>query len=127
LRRAVNVSPNDYQAQWLLHQALLQQHKADEARAQLRVAEEVKERAERLGDLRSRKLSEQPLDPALHYEMATLLLRAGNRAVAEHWLRSALNLDPDYRPAHAALAEYYEQEGDSQRAAEHRRRAEARP
>jgi Tfp pilus assembly protein PilF len=73
--------------------------------------------------LSSRKLSERPLDPALHYEMGVLLLRNGNAGAAKGWLLSALSLAPDYRPAHAALADVYRREGDETRAAEHRRRA----
>jgi tetratricopeptide (TPR) repeat protein len=124
LRRAAAGSPNDYQTHWLLVQALQQQRgKADAARSQLRQAEELKERSERLGELRSRKLSEQPLDPALHCEMGVLLLRAGHAPAGEAWLFSALKLDPDYGPAHAALAEHLERQGEGERAAEHRRRA----
>lgn len=126
LRRAVRAAPEDYLANHLLFRALQQQDKGDEARAQLRKAETIKDRVERLGELRSRKLSVQPLDPALHYEMGVLLLRGGHKAVGESWLLSALALDPDYRPAHAALADYYQSQGDSSRAAEHRRRAQSK-
>lgn len=106
LRQAAERWPNDYQTQWLLFQALQQQpNKTAEANAQLRKAEEVKERAERLGDLRSRKLSEQPLDPALHCEMGVLLIRAGHQSTGEAWLQRALILDPDYQPARTALAD----------------------
>ncbi len=127
LRRALKVWPEDYQTNWLLAQSLQQQKKTEEARVQSTRAEAVKDRAERLGDLRSRKLSERPLDPALHYEMGTLLLRSGHNEVGESWLLSALALDPDYRPAHAALADYYESQGDSTKAKEHRQKAEAAP
>jgi tetratricopeptide (TPR) repeat protein len=123
LREAARVSPQDYETRWLLVQALRQQNKTEQAKVELRQAEEMKDRLERLGDLRSRKMSERPLDPALHCEMGVLLLRGGHKDVGEKWLHSALGLDPDYRPAHAALAEYYERQGDPQRAAEHRRRA----
>jgi len=120
LREAVEVSPEDYQAQWLLLQALQQQNKTEEARAQLARTEQVKERAEQFGDLTTRKLFEQPLDPALHYKMGLLLMQRGQKKTAEGWLLSALRLDPDYQPAHAALAEYYRSEGDMQRAEQHR-------
>lgn len=123
LRRAVAADPNDYQAQWLLFQALQQQGLLAEAREQLRLAEEVKDRVERLAELRSRRLAEQPLDPALHYEMGVLMARAGRADLAEWWLNSALGLDPDFARAHAALADLYERAGDPVRSAEHRRKA----
>jgi predicted Zn-dependent protease len=123
LRRAAKALPADYQTQWLLFQALQQLGKTDEAAAQLRTAEQVRDRVERLGELQSRKLAEQPLDPALHYEMGMLLMRTGHPATGEEWLLSALRLDPGYRPAHAALAEYYDRTGDTARAADHRRQA----
>jgi predicted Zn-dependent protease len=124
LRRAAKVWSDDYQTHWLLVQALQQQNKTEQAQAELHKAEEIKDRIERLSDLRSRKMSEQPLDPALHCEMGVLLLRGGYKELGERWLKSALNLNSDYKPAHAALAEYYQQQGDTQRAAEHRRRAD---
>ncbi|MDB5309321.1 MAG: tetratricopeptide repeat protein [Gemmataceae bacterium] len=123
LRRAAAALPEDYQTQWLLFQALQQQGKTEEAAAQIRTAEQVRDRVERLGELQSRKLAEQPLDPALHYEMGVLLIRTGHPTTGEGWLVSALRLDPGYRPAHAALAEYYDRLGDKGRAADHRRRA----
>lgn len=122
LRRASTSLPGDYQTQWLLYESLRQQGKPDAA-AQLKVAEQVRERSERLGELQSRKLAEQPLDPALHVELATLLLRSGQTELGLRWLQSALDLDPKFRPAHAALAEHFEREGKKDLAEEHRRRA----
>ena len=123
LQRATAVIPNDYQSHWSLAEALRQQGKTAEARLQLARAEELRDRLERLGELRSRKLAEQPLDPALHYEMGILLVRTGHPDVGERWLQSALSLDPDHKPTHAALAELYERQGDASRAAEHRKKA----
>jgi tetratricopeptide (TPR) repeat protein len=124
LRRATEVWPNDYQSHFLLGRALQEQRKTAEAKAQLELTDQIKGRAERMGELTSRKLSEQPLDPALHCEMGTLLLRNGHTSTGESWLKSALGLDPNYKPAHAALAEHYRAQGDEARAAEHRRQAE---
>jgi predicted Zn-dependent protease len=123
LRRAVAQMPADYQAQQLLFQSLQQQGKVEEAKAQLKVAEQVRNQAEHLGELSSRKLAEFPLDPALHYEMGKLLIETGRGEIGERWLITALELDSDYRPAHAELAAYYERIGDKVRAEEHRRKA----
>jgi predicted Zn-dependent protease len=123
LARAAAALPDDYQAQWFYAEVLRQLGKAEEAKAQVKKAEDVKERTERVNELRSRKLAEQPLDPALHVEMGTLMMRTGHAQAGERWMLSALGLDPDFRPAHAALATYYEGTGDKAKADEHRRRA----
>ena len=86
LSRAVQAMPNDYQTRWLLAQSLQQQKKEHEAKVQLSIAESMKATTERIGDLRSRKLSEQPLDPALHYEMGILLMRSGQVEIGARWL-----------------------------------------
>ncbi|HEY3788214.1 MAG TPA: tetratricopeptide repeat protein, partial [Urbifossiella sp.] len=119
LRRAAAALPGDYQAQFQLAEALRILGKP-EAAAQMKIAEQVRDRSERLGELQSRKLAEQPLDPALHVEMATLLMQSGQTEVAVRWLESALALDPKFRPAHAALAEYHAKRGEPE-AAEHQR------
>jgi predicted Zn-dependent protease len=123
IRRASAVLADDYQTQWLLFEVFRRQGKAAEAKEQHQKAEAVKDRMERLGELRSRKLAEQPFDPALHYEMGILLIQTGHPDIGERWLYTALGLDPNHKPSHAALADYYDRIGDKARAEEHRRRA----
>jgi tetratricopeptide (TPR) repeat protein len=123
LRRAATSLPDDYQAQWLLFQALQQQGKQVEAKEQLTRAEEVKERNEHFAELTSRKLAEHPLDPALHYEMGAILARTGRPDVAAQWYQSAISLDPGHRAAHAALANHFRRTGDLASAEFHASRA----
>ncbi|MCI0701379.1 MAG: tetratricopeptide repeat protein [Planctomycetia bacterium] len=123
LRQAAALMPDDYQAQWLFFEALRQQGKSDEAKAQSKKAEEVKERVTRISELSSRTLAQSPLDPAPHYEMGTLLIGSGRGEVGERWLLAALDLDPDHKPSHTALAAYYESRGDKAKADFHRARA----
>ena len=85
----------------------------------------VRDRNERLGELTSRKLAENPLDPGIHYEFGTILMRDGRTQPALQWFDSALSLDPNHRPTHAALADYYEKNGDKLKAEEHRKKANA--
>jgi predicted Zn-dependent protease len=126
LRRAVRVLPNDYRAQWSLYQALQRQEgKTAAADAQLARADQIKERTERLAEIRTRKMSQDPHNPALHCELGTLLLGLGQKELGERWLLSALNEKPDYAPAHQALAAYYEEQGDAEKAAYHRQEASA--
>jgi tetratricopeptide (TPR) repeat protein len=120
MRRAAAILPEDYQTQWLLFETLRRQGKSAEANVQHKKAEAVKDRTERLSDLRSRELGERPLDPALHYEMGVLMLRTGHAEVGEGWLITALSLDPNHKPSHAALADYYERIGKKTLAEEHR-------
>jgi predicted Zn-dependent protease len=123
LRKAAALMHSDYQSQQLLFQALQQQGKADEAKAQLKIAEAVRDQSERIGELSSRKLAEFPLDPALHYEMGKLLIQTGRGEAGEWWLLNALQLDPNHKPSHLELANYYDRTGDKARAAEHRKLA----
>jgi tetratricopeptide (TPR) repeat protein len=127
LRRAARVMPYDYQVQYALYEALKDQGKGDDAREQLARAQQVKDRRERLADISHRKMSERPYDPALHCELGTLLIELGHRDLGARWLRSALQKDPNYQPAHAALAGYYEEEGDPEQAAHHRQLADTLP
>jgi tetratricopeptide (TPR) repeat protein len=107
-RQAVGVRPQDYQSRFALVQCLRHQGKEADARQEEDAAEKLKERQERLGELRGREMSMHPHDPALHCRMGVLLDALGYTDVAEKWLYSALNEDPDYRPGHAALADFLE-------------------
>ena len=52
-------------------------------------------------------------------------MRDGRTQSALQWFDSALSLDPNHRPTHAALADYYEKNGDKLKAEEHRKKANA--
>jgi Tfp pilus assembly protein PilF len=68
-----------------------------------------------------------PRDPALRVEAAAIFLRSGEEQEGLRWLDMALHLDGGYRPAHQALADYFERHGQPERAAHHRRLARAQP
>ena len=120
LRRAAEVLPNDYQTQYLLYQALQQAGHTTEATEQLKRSETVKQQSTQLADLRTKRLAERPLDPALYTEMGSLLVKTGNTEQGLRWLDVALSLDPGFRPAHEALAVHFEKVGNAERAAFHR-------
>jgi tetratricopeptide (TPR) repeat protein len=121
IRKAAALMPEDYQTQWLLYETYRRHEKTAEAAEQYKKAQEVKDRLERLGELRSRKLPSQPLDPASYYEMGMLLIGSGNSEVGSKWLLEALKLDPNHKLSHAALEAYYRSVGDGARAEEHRK------
>lgn len=124
LRRAVAIIPNDYETQWALAEALRGQGRTAEAKAQRARAQEVNDRRERINAIQSRELATKQNDPKLQCELGKLLLANGQLEPAERWLLNALRLDPTLAATHTALAELYQQRGDSARAEAHRRAAE---
>ena len=123
LRRALALHPGDYQSHYLLHQALLRCGRADEAAKEARQMQAARADVERFQAILKKKMSQTPRDPALHVEVGGILLRAGYPAEGLRWLRSAVQIDPRYRPAHALLADYYEVMGNAGRAQRHRQLA----
>src|SRR5262249_2052056 len=65
-----------------------------------------------------------PPTVALRLQIAKTILAAGKEAAARDLLEKILAEVPDCAPAHRLLALYYEQKGQADRAAEHRRRAD---
>lgn len=126
LRRAVAAMPEDHQSHWLLFESLRLQGKTKAAEEQKQKAEAIKDRSARLTELRSRTLAEFPLDPAVHYEMGKLLIDTGRAENGERWFLTALELDPEHRLSHAALAAYYESRGDKEKAQLHSARAKSK-
>jgi tetratricopeptide (TPR) repeat protein len=125
LRQAVGAAPYDYRAQFLLYQSLRQQEREEEAGAQKATVDSLKERNERLDELMTSKMSARPRDPALCCEVGNLLMSLGQSENGENWLLTALTLASDYGPAHAALARYYRERGDEEKAAAHAEQAQA--
>ena len=123
LRKALRALPHDYQTNFSLYQALQQQEKLAEAKEQMARVQKVQARLERMNEIMTRKMSTTPHAPELHYELGMLLLSAGHKDVGETWLLSALREKPDFRSAHVALAEFYEAEGNAQKATYHREQA----
>ncbi len=68
-------------------------------------------------------LGKQGRSAALRHEMGVILLRSGSEGAALGWFAAALQDDPDHRPTHEALANYYEKKGNTEAAAYHRQRA----
>ncbi len=127
LRKAVGRLPYDYQTVFALGQSLERQGRLQEAKQFSERAQRLKDRLERVAEIQRRDMSERPFDPALRVELGRLLASLGQKEGGSRWLLTAVQLDPGNVAAHAALADYYEETGDTARAATHRRlAAEAR-
>jgi tetratricopeptide (TPR) repeat protein len=117
LRRAVAVNPNDHQARYNLVLCLLRNGEEEEAARQQRELKQQEDDGKRLHEIIVHDMAQRPNDPELHCTVGQLLLRAGRREEGLRWLRSALELDPQYAPAREAVAEYQRQTESAQ---EHR-------
>ncbi len=125
LRKAAARDPTNYQAHYQLYQALKRLGKADQARALDKRLDMMRADIQRIQDIVRGQMQARPHDPALHYELGMIYLRAGAAGEGLRWLHSALGQDPNYAPAHRALAAFYQQTGSPGRAAHHRQRAQA--
>ena len=123
LREALRVRPKDYRANWLLAECLQKQEKREEAESQRDYAEKIRARLDRQSEITGRLISENPDDPSLPCELGKILLELYEPKRAEIWFYRALRLDEHYVPALNALADYYQQGGDADRAEEYRLRA----
>jgi tetratricopeptide (TPR) repeat protein len=121
LRRAAAVAPPyEREAQRLLCRCLEAEGKdAGECETRLRAMEADVHRVERL----VRQANHNRGDVALRYEIATDLMRLGREEEGAAAMFLVLDQAPEHRPAHAALADYFERTGQPRRVAHHRRAA----
>jgi predicted Zn-dependent protease len=120
LRQALAIDPFDRQGNYVYYQCLQRQGKQSEAEAQAARLKRVEQDISRLIEISNKDMNQKPRDPALHHEVGAIEMRLGHPELAMRWFHSAVQLDPTYRPAHAALAEYYEGKGDTDNAVQHR-------
>lgn len=92
-------------------------------------AERERAEAERMAALQ-RRLAEithdllgTPDDADARAEAGAIFLDQGFEREGLEWISSALEVDPDHRPSHRVLADWYDARGERVRAADHRRRA----
>lgn len=123
LRRAVDLAPHDREALYNLWLCLKECGPEEEARQCYKRFERADADLKRLGFL-AKEVLRQPRDPALRSEGGLLFLRNHQEEEGVRWLLQALRLDPEYRPAHQALADYYQRKGKPELATRHRQRVE---
>jgi predicted Zn-dependent protease len=115
LRQALAISPYDRQANFFMCQCLRQGGKDTEARQQEAKLKRIEANIERLIQISNHDMSENPHDPALHYEVGTILMSLGHEEMGLRWFESALREDSQYAPAQAALDEYGRRSGSALR------------
>jgi hypothetical protein len=127
LRQAEANAPYLFDAHYSLSLCLTRMGRMAEAEAcQVRMEqakEEGKKIKEEMAQL-TRQLQQTPDDADLRCRIAQLFLRYGEEE-GLRWLLLNLQNHPNHRPTHLALADYYDKQGQTARAAEHRRLAGA--
>jgi Tfp pilus assembly protein PilF len=119
-RKAVVVAPEDYECNYNLFQCLRELGKEAEAKKYSDKVERLAKERRRLAELTG-QIAENPKNAQLRCEAGIILLRQGHERDALGFLETALQQDPQYRPAHLALAGYYERVGRLDLARLHRR------
>ena len=69
------------------------------------------------------QVSQEPENLAVRYELGVIVLNYFDPAKGIFWLESVLKRDPHHAPTHHALADFFEKQGQSDRAAYHRQLA----
>ncbi len=122
LRQVLAADRSDSEAWYNLSSALQFQGRSSESALAMKEYQRSKEEVDRANKL-LQEVADSPKATAKDYaEIGELLLRLGGRdRLGLYWLGKALERDPDCAPAHAALAAYYDKQGDAEKAAAHRR------
>jgi tetratricopeptide (TPR) repeat protein len=123
LRRALKYDPAYREAHYALYLCLKQAGKEKEAAEQNIKRIQVEADLTRWFALMNHEIPHDPQNPELMVEAAWICLRNSEPDGAIFWLRRALHYDPNHRPTHEALAEYYEKAGQPEQAAAHRKLA----
>jgi Tfp pilus assembly protein PilF len=122
LRRAVAAQPFVKEAHYQLALCLRRRGKESEAREHLRRRDAI-EADEKELERAYRESLKHDRDPRPRWRAGVICLRNGQEGEALRWFDGALQLDPNHKPTHEALANYYERKGDAERARRHRREA----
>ncbi len=122
LRKAVSASPQEAQGYYSLAQCLRHNGQSAESAALIARFERMTADFHRYTALTDRMRTDSR-DPAVLCEAGMIMLGNGMTDGGLGWLASALRADPNYAPAHLALARYYQEKGDAKQAEFHRQSA----
>ena len=122
LRRALAAKPGNSEALHLLILNLRAQHKDAEAEQLAPRLESLRKDLQRLEELLG-AIGPKSDDGAAFHEAGVIALRVGRTKEGVNLLRDALRRKGNHQATHAALAEYYRENGPSHLAEQHQRLA----
>jgi tetratricopeptide (TPR) repeat protein len=126
LRRAADLMPSDQQVHRDLAVCLSLQGKATAARAESRIADQISK--EQIALAHAMVLTQkQPNDPQPRWDAAMVYVRLGQDREALRWFLGTLQIAPEHRPTHEALAALYDRLKQPNRAEPHREFLKAHP
>ncbi len=118
-QRAFQLNPQNSNTGFALFTELHGQNRHDEANVVWERLQQLKRFQHELKLLIGEAAKDQRNAP-LRYRIGMLLLETKAEAAALRWFMGALQADPNYQPAHATLADYYERKGEAELASYHR-------
>jgi len=122
LRKAAALAPSEYEIQYSLLQSLRQQGKLTDADQVEKTVRRLEGASQRLHEF-NETLKKEPYNLSLHCAIAQIFLDVGNHKEAVRWLQTALKIDPHQPLANRLLADYYDKNGESGKAARYREAA----
>lgn len=115
LIKALEVQPNDAEAHTVLARVLRSLGEPEQAAAHEAFATEAEQMLEQVPTLVEQLSSEsnETETRALRVRIGRILMRYGSEQEGVAWVFTALEVDPEYQPAFAALAEFFERKARS--------------
>ena len=120
LESAARQRPYDTTTRNALGKALRARGRTDEAQVHFDYVAEAEESIARM-ERQLRVVLDRPEDAQVRHEIGMTLLKYGSPEDGAKWLLTDLELQPDHKRTHQALAVYYESLGDWENAAVHGR------
>ena len=122
LTQARELDPQRNDVRYAYAQALAQAGRLEESGKEREAVERSTRAQARIFEL-SEQLVKTPQDLETRLEIGRTLLSEGD-AEGVAWLETILRFEPEYQPAHKALADYFSAQGDSERAQRHRQQSD---
>jgi len=120
LELAARQRPYDTTTRNALGKALRAQGRTEQAQVHFDYVAEAEESIARM-ERQLRVVLDRPEDVEVRYEIGITLLKYGSPGDGAKWLLTVLELQPDHKRTHQALAAYFESRGDREDATRHRR------